>query len=108
MKDENWRVRKYSARALGKIGDTRALEPLIAVLKNDKLNVRIDAAEALGNIGDTRAVESLIAALKDEHPWIYENAAEALEKITGQDFWEDGAKWQEWWNENKNKILKSK
>jgi HEAT repeat protein len=59
-------VRKAAAEALGKIGDTRAVEPLIAALKTRDSDVRQAAAEALGKIGDARAVEPLIAALKDE------------------------------------------
>ena len=61
----NWYIRSITAEVLGEIGDQRAVEPLIAALKDNTWKVRINAMEALGKIGDQRAVEPLIAALKD-------------------------------------------
>ena len=52
-----------AVRALGEIGDARAVEPLIGVLRDENWWVRSCAAEALGKIGDTRAVEPLIKEL---------------------------------------------
>ena len=63
--DKGWKWGSDAAKALGQIGDTSAVEPLIAVLKDNIPNVRGAAAEALGQIGDQRAVEPLITALKD-------------------------------------------
>ena len=77
-------VRVDAAKALGKIGDTRAVEPLIATLKKESIghNVRVAAAEALGKIGDARAMEPLIAILKEnESIYIREAAADALGKF---------------------------
>lgn len=48
---------------LGKIGDTRAAEPLIALLNAKEAEVCEAAVEALGMLGDKRAVEPLIAVL---------------------------------------------
>ena len=59
-----------------KIGDARAVEPLIAALNDSKSDVRLAAADALAKIGDARAVQPLIAALYTTH-----GAAEALVKI---------------------------
>ena len=55
-----------AAKALDKLGDKRAVEPLIKVLEemNDD-DVLLAAAEALGNLGDKRAVEPLIVALRN-------------------------------------------
>jgi len=75
---ENAEVRKQAAKALGEIGDSQAVEPLIAALKDE---ARLYAAKALGEIGDPRAVDPLIAALKVESQWTREAAAEALGKI---------------------------
>jgi HEAT repeat protein len=50
LKDEDWLVRKNSAEALGQIGDTRAIEALIAALKDNELKVRLEAADALNRI----------------------------------------------------------
>jgi HEAT repeat protein len=108
LKDKHPVVRETAAEALGEIGDARAVEPLIAALKDKGPGVLEKAAEALGEIGDARAVEPLIAALKDKHPVVREKAAEALEKITGQEFWADQAKWQEWWDKHKSEMLKNR
>ena len=56
IKDVYWPV----AKALGDIGDERAVEPLIKALGHEDEDVRKSAAEALGKIGDARAVEPLI------------------------------------------------
>lgn len=75
-------VRKAAAQALGEIGDTRAVEPLIEALNKDNWgNLVIDAAKALGELGDTRAVEPLIAILKKGSQYERIAAAEALSKI---------------------------
>ncbi len=70
-----------AAEALGRIGDPRAVEPLIMALKDRDLAVRRKAAEALGKIKDARAVEPLIVAMKDENEYVRQEAAEALGKI---------------------------
>ena len=50
---------------LGKIGDARAIEPLVGALgdEDEYEYVRGASAEALGKIGDARAIEPLVAAL---------------------------------------------
>jgi len=59
-------IREEAAKALGKIGDVRAVKPLIAaLLTDDESSVHRAAAQALGKIGDVQAVEPLITALKN-------------------------------------------
>jgi HEAT repeat protein len=78
-------VRQIVAQALGKIRDTRAVEPLLAMLKdeNESVAMRIIASQALAEIGDTRAVEALLAMLKDENAFLPMRikATQALGKI---------------------------
>ena len=104
-------IRENAAKALGEIGDTRAVkplsialhdlnndvrwstikaleklgapavEPLIAVLTDSSNTMRGSAAQALRKIGDARAVDPLIAALKDSDRDVRRNAAEALGEI---------------------------
>lgn len=81
LKDENADVRKNAAEALGKIKDTRAIDPLIATLGDEETDVRKNAVEALGNIGDSRAIEPLIASLDDKKSTVKSSAEEALKKI---------------------------
>ena len=63
LKEDDHIVRSSAADALGEIGDERAIEPLIELLKDE--NVRGTAAWALGEIGGERVVEPLIEALKE-------------------------------------------
>jgi HEAT repeat protein len=50
MRDKDPLVRQGAARALGIIGDTRAVDPLIATLRDGNRHVQGDAAEALRKI----------------------------------------------------------
>jgi len=54
-------VRRMAAKALGKIGDPRGINPLLAVLRdtNEKLSVRCAAAQALGRMRSPQALEAL-------------------------------------------------
>jgi tetratricopeptide (TPR) repeat protein len=75
-------VRREAARALGQIGDERAVEPLVQALGEDEeTNVRRAAAEALGQIGDERAVEPLMWALSEGLEEVRQSAAFALAEM---------------------------
>ncbi|HMA36537.1 MAG TPA: HEAT repeat domain-containing protein [Chloroflexia bacterium] len=71
-------TRAEAAFALGQIGDPRAVEPLIAALRDEDTVVRTEAAAALGALGDRRAVEPLIRALYDTQWEVRSNAALSL------------------------------
>jgi HEAT repeat protein len=77
---DNASVRGAAAKALGEIGDPRAVEPLIAALKDDHSNVRATAANWLGKFGEP-AVEQLCAALKDDNEFVRRFSADALGEI---------------------------
>ncbi|MBK9989965.1 MAG: HEAT repeat domain-containing protein [Verrucomicrobia bacterium] len=64
LSDGKEKVRYNAVAALGVIGSTKAVEPLIAQLADE--DVRSCVASALGKIGDTRAVSPLIALLSDK------------------------------------------
>ena len=70
-------LRRHAAKALGEIGDERAVEPLIKALSDNWVSE--DVAKALENIGDERAVEPLIEFLSDENCAF--NPAKTLGKI---------------------------
>ena len=76
-------VRMGAAKALGKIGDSSAVESLARALKDSEKYVRVNATEALGKIGNRQAVEPLIEAfLKPIQFWeVQREAADALAKI---------------------------
>lgn len=68
----------YVASALGDLGDVRAVEALIAALKDGGWDLRQAAAEALGKLGDLRAVEPLRVAEEDEASQVRKAAGLAL------------------------------
>jgi len=80
--DRHWLVRRRAAVILGTIGDTRAVEPLLAVVeRRSDLFFLGEAIQALGKIGDPRAVEPLIDVLQDERSGVRRTAATALGEI---------------------------
>jgi|GEM_PF-1058475 len=73
----NPEIRKRSATVLGEIGDKRALEPLVAIVKDRGANnstaqgafealIRADAAKALGTLGDVAAIGPLQDAVQND------------------------------------------
>lgn len=60
LKDENPSVQVAAAKALGKIGDKRAVGPLIDLIKTSfDVDLMFEVAVALSTIGDDRACEML-------------------------------------------------
>ena len=94
--------RQKAAELLGKLGDDRAVDPLLIVASDpvDDKTVRENAAAALGNLGKA-AVPSLIAQLKNQNERSRAESLKALRAITGQDFGFDTGKWANWWREAK-------
>ncbi len=80
LEDDDWVVREAAADVLGKIGDVRAVEPLIERLKRDKdTGVKELATKGLGLIGDARPVPLFIDMIPIKPLRVL--AVEALEKI---------------------------
>lgn len=60
LKDDNPSVQLAAAQALGKIGDSRAVGPLIELIKTSfDLDLMFEIAVALSTIGDEKACELL-------------------------------------------------
>ncbi|HUV77872.1 MAG TPA: HEAT repeat domain-containing protein [Desulfobacterales bacterium] len=53
-------------KALGVIKDKRAVEPLLNVLRDNKIHLREEVVKALGQIGDKTVVKPLISMLRNE------------------------------------------
>ena len=71
---------------LGRLGDPKAIETLIKILKSDASSGRAEAALALGAIAGREAIDALVAALEDpKDGWVRFCAYEALRKLSGQD-----------------------
>ena len=80
--DSDAPLQKVTFRALGEIGDERAVQPLADQLLMDNNTVRPQAARALGLIGDTRAIKPLSETLKaDDESAVRAQAAWALRQI---------------------------
>ena len=62
MPEDVGAVQWMAARALGRIGDPRAVEPLVQVLPTAGGDLGVYVAGALGDLGDRRAVPALIEA----------------------------------------------
>jgi phycocyanobilin lyase alpha subunit len=62
--DGGYPLRRNAARALGKLGDQRAVEPLIQCLESDDVYVREAAAQSLEMLGDSRSVPPLLKLLE--------------------------------------------
>ncbi|HSB45925.1 MAG TPA: HEAT repeat domain-containing protein [Nitrospira sp.] len=80
LEDDDWLVREAAADLLGKIGDVRAVEPLMKRLEQDKdTGVKELAIKALGLIGDARPTRLYLEAIPIRPLRVY--AMEALAKI---------------------------
>lgn len=87
LDDPDGNVRRLAASALGKIGDPRAVAPLIALLAGEtRPQVRQYAVKALGMIGDPRARALLqhIAGDSAEREYTQAAARAALRRLSDQ------------------------
>jgi HEAT repeat protein len=74
-------ARYWSIEALGDMGDTRAVEPLIALLGDKDVIIRYGAAKALGAIGDSRAFNPLAQLLHDPSEMVKQLAQKSIRKV---------------------------
>ncbi len=81
LRDSSAEIRGYTADALGKHGDRRAVLPLIRLLDDAAPWPRQAAAEALGKIGDPRAAPALLPLLKDPEEWVRAAVATSLGEL---------------------------
>ena len=80
LEDDDWVVREAAADTLGKIGDVRAVEPLMTRLRSDQdTGVKEHAIKSLGLLGDPRPAELFIEVIPIRPLRVL--AVEALEKI---------------------------
>ncbi len=84
LADDNEVNRWKAAESLGRMGDSRAVEPLIDTLWDDDSRVRLKAAWALGRIGDSRAILPLRRLYRMEKEDMKDTITEAIEEISHQ------------------------
>jgi HEAT repeat protein len=70
-----------AASVLGRIADTRAMDPLMEALRHREPRVRAESAAALGKLRDPAAVEPLLRATRDPDPNVRAQAGGALDRI---------------------------
>ena len=74
-------MRGCAAKALGHIGDARAVQPLIDLITDSDRIIRCAAAEGLGLLGDLRAFAALVRAEHDGDEWVESIADSSLSEI---------------------------
>lgn len=80
LRDDDWAVREAAADLLGKIGDVRAVDPLMERLRVDQdTGVKEYALKSLGLIGDPRPAELYVEAIPIRPLRVF--AMEALAKV---------------------------
>jgi HEAT repeat protein len=70
-----------AASVLGRIKDTRAMQPLVEALEHRDPRVRAESAAALGELRDPAAVEPLLHATRDPEHLVRAQAGWALDRI---------------------------
>jgi cyclophilin family peptidyl-prolyl cis-trans isomerase/HEAT repeat protein len=79
VEDGEARIRRRAALAIGRVGLSEGVAPLVRTLADPDPDVRQMAAFALGLLGSREAVESLLGVLRDDAmPLVRGRAAEAL------------------------------
>ena len=77
-------MRRAAVEALGRLGDARALEPLIALFKDKDPDVRMATVRALSTLKDPRAIPALIVILTDDQRQARDAALGALQRLDPQ------------------------
>ena len=78
LSNSNWQVRAAAIASLARLGDTRAVPGIVALLRDPNPRVRAEATRALSVFGDARAVDPLIDALGDQNADVRLGAATSL------------------------------
>jgi HEAT repeat protein len=84
VEDKDANVRGYASQSdvrLRAAKVTRAVEPLIACMKDPDSRIRAAAADSLGKTKDPRALDPLVTALRDNSPDVQRSAGQALGEI---------------------------
>jgi len=81
LRGKSEKARISAAVSLGRLGDPRALKPLIRALDDDSNVVRALAAAALGRLGDPAALPALERARNDRDSTVRRRVAEAIASI---------------------------
>jgi HEAT repeat protein len=101
LQSDNYAVVVLAAEMLHERGDPAGIDRLLAMLEQDTSYVgQSIIVGALTRMKDEKAVPGLIKLLgATQDANLRRRAADALGVITGEQFGEDAAGWQEWWDQ---------
>ena len=74
-------ARGNAALMLGKLGDSRAVQPLIEALNGSGFHTPLYAAQSLGKLGDNRAIMPLLRASECGSDKVREAALKSLQQL---------------------------
>lgn len=99
LEDESHTVRAEAARALQRVHNPIAVEPLLLAVEVESepdSDVRAESAHALGQYAQRGVIDGLIGALADPSLLVNRQALASLTTLTGQDFGTDRRAWLDW------------
>jgi hypothetical protein len=87
--------------------EKKGTQELIESLNDEKIGIQMKyfIVQTLGETEDARAIEPLIRSLDNRDDSFRALVSDALKNITGEPFGQDQARWQQWWEQNKEKLL---
>lgn len=86
LQSEDAMTRMGCCWVLGRVGDTRAIPHLEAMLEDEVAFVRYEAASQLGSLGSRSGYGELVRGLDDDRIEYRWKCFEALQELTGHDF----------------------
>ncbi|MFT5423364.1 MAG: hypothetical protein ACI89L_001141 [Phycisphaerales bacterium] len=99
MTDPDVLVRSATTRALQRIHNPVAIDPLLRAMQLDyepEDSIRAQSADALGQYASTRVLQGLVAVLDDSSLAVNRSTISSLETLTGQNFGLDRRAWLDW------------
>ncbi|MEP7289639.1 MAG: HEAT repeat domain-containing protein [Chloroflexota bacterium] len=82
LTDNDQLVQTWVIDSLGKLGDLRAFEPLVMLLRETTSSmIRYMVIKTLGLLGDPRAIDYILPFTQDENHHVTDYAHEALSKL---------------------------
>jgi HEAT repeats len=107
MNDRSAQVRSAAATALAKIGNRKAVAPLVKAFERYPQDRR-NFIGPMARFRDAAIVETFIEALDDDDTKVKSLSWEALKMLTGESLKKDKSIWSEWWElDGKKRFVSS-
>lgn len=85
LRDDDGHIRSIAAAGLARIGDLKAIKPIMDLLADPYEDVQENAVEALSFLGSWLSVGELISMLRESNPLLRKNAALLLGRIAARE-----------------------